>query len=171
MLSEKMQKALNGQLNAEIYSSYLYLSMNAYFKSVNLDGFANWMYAQAQEEMMHAMKFYDFINQRGGRVLLTAIDAPPIEWDSPTAVFEDTLKHEQKVTGLIIDLVEVAMAERDHATQIFLQWFVTEQVEEEDSVGSVLEQLRLLRDAKGGLFMMDRELAKRQAPETSIEMV
>jgi ferritin len=171
MLSEKIQKALNGQLNAELYSSYLYLSMNAYFKSINLDGFANWMYAQAQEEMMHAMKFYDFINQRGGRVLLNAIEAPPSDWDSPRAVFEDTLKHEQKVTGLINDLVEVAMAERDHATQIFLQWFVTEQVEEEDSVGSVLEQLRLLGDAKGGLFMMDRELAKRQAPETSIEMV
>jgi ferritin len=171
MLSEKIQNALNGQLHAELYSSYLYLSMNAYFKSINLDGFANWMYAQAQEEMMHAMKFYEFVNQRGGRVLLSAIEAPPTDWDSLQAVFEDTLKHEQKVTGLINDLVEVAMAERDHATQIFLQWFVTEQVEEEESVGNVLEQLKLLGDAKGGLFMMDRELAKRLAPETSMEMV
>ena len=171
MLSDRMQKGLNAQMIAELYSSYLYLSMNAYFKSVNLDGFANWMYAQAQEELMHAMKFYEFINQRGGRVILAAIEAPPTEWSSPIAVFEDTLKHEQKVTGLINDLVEVALDERDHATQIFLQWFVTEQVEEEDNVGNVLEQLKLLGDAKGGLFMMDRELGKRQAPDMSTEMV
>jgi ferritin len=164
-----MEKALNGQVNAELYSSYLYLSMNAYFKSVNLDGFANWMYAQAQEELMHAMKFYDFINQRGGRTLLAAIEAPPDQWDSPLAVFEDTLKHEKKVTGLINGLVDIAMEERDHATQIFLQWFVTEQIEEEESVGNVLEQLKLLGDAKHGLFMMDRELATRQAPDMSIE--
>jgi ferritin len=169
MLSDKMEKALNGQVNAELYSSYLYLSMNAYFKSVNLDGFANWMYAQAQEELMHAMKLYDFINQRGGRTLLAAIEAPPDQWDSPLAVFEDTLKHEKKVTGLINGLVDIAMEERDHATQIFLQWFVTEQIEEEESVGNVLEQLKLLGDAKQGLFMMDRELATRQAPDMSIE--
>jgi ferritin len=169
MLSDRMEKALNGQVNAELYSSYLYLSMNAYFKSVNLDGFANWMYAQAQEELMHAMKFYDFINQRGGRTLLAAIEAPPDQWDSPLAVFEDTLKHEKKVTGLINGLVDIAMEERDHATQIFLQWFVTEQIEEEESVGNVLEQLKLLGDAKQGLFMMNRELAIRQAPDMSIK--
>jgi ferritin len=104
-------------------------------------------------------------------VTLAAIEAPPTEWDGPMAVFEDTLKHEQKVTGLINDLVEVALEERDHATQVFLQWFVTEQVEEEDSVGNVIEQLKLLGDAKGGLFMMDRELAKRQAPDMSTEIV
>ena len=169
MLPDRMEKALNGQVNAELYSSYLYLSMNAYFKSVNLDGFANWMYAQAQEELMHAMKLYDFINQRGGRSLLAAIEAPPDQWDSPLAVFEDTLKHEKKVTGLINGLVDIAMEERDHATQIFLQWFVTEQIEEEESVGNVLEQLKLLGDAKQGLFMMDRELAARQAPDMSIK--
>ena len=169
MLSDRMEKALNGQVNAELYSSYLYLSMNAYFKSVNLDGFANWMYAQAQEELMHAMKLYDFINQRGGRTLLAAIEAPPDQWDSPLSVFEDTLKHEKKVTGLINGLVDIAMEERDHATQIFLQWFVTEQIEEEESVGNVLEQLKLLGDAKQGLFMMDRELATRQAPNMAIE--
>jgi ferritin len=171
MLSDRIQKALNGQMNAEIYSSYLYLSMNAYFRSASLDGFANWMFAQAQEELMHGMKFYEFINQRGGRVTLAAIEAPPTEWDGPVAVFEDTLKHEQKVTGLINDLVEVALEERDHATQIFLQWFVTEQVEEEENVGNVLEQLKLLGNAKGGLFMMDRELAKRQTPGMSTEIV
>ena len=161
MLTEKMQTALNGQLNAELYSSYLYLSMNAYFKSVNLDGFANWMYYQAQEELEHSLKFYDFVIQRGGKVQLTQIEAPPTEWDSPMAVFEATLAHEQKVTGLINDLVEIALEERDHATNIFLQWFVSEQVEEEESVGGVLEQLKLMGDAKGGLFMIDRELAKR----------
>ncbi|MDH4010280.1 MAG: ferritin [Desulfobacterales bacterium] len=161
MLTEKMQTALNGQLNAELYSSYLYLSMNAYFKSVNLDGFANWMHYQAQEELEHSLKFYDFIIQRGGKVVLSQIEAPPTEWDSPMAVFEATLAHEQKVTGLINDLVEIAHEERDHATTIFLQWFVSEQVEEEESVGGVLEQLKLMGDAKGGLFMIDRELAKR----------
>jgi len=161
MLTEKMEKALNGQLNAELYSSYLYLSMNAYFKSVNLDGFANWMYYQAQEELEHSMKFYDFVIQRGGKVSLAQIEAPPTEWDGPLAIFEATLAHEQKVTGLINDLVEIALEEHDHATNIFLQWFVSEQVEEEESVGGVLEQLKLMGDAKGGLFMIDRELAKR----------
>ena len=161
MLSEKMAGALNRQLNAELYSGYLYLSMNAYFKSIGLEGFAQWMTAQAQEELMHGMKFYEFINQRGGRVLLEQIEAPPTDWESPLAVFEHTLAHEQKVTGLINDLVEVALAEKDHASQVFLQWFVTEQVEEEDSVGSVLGQLKLLHGAKGGLFMIDRELGKR----------
>ena len=161
MLTEKMQKALHGQLNAELYSSYLYLSMNAYFKSVNLDGFANWMYYQAQEELEHSMKFYDFIIQRGGKAQLQQVEAPPSEWSSPLAVFEATLEHEQKVTGLINDLVDVAHEERDHATNIFLQWFVSEQVEEEENVGGVLEQLKLMGDAKGGLFMIDRELAKR----------
>jgi ferritin len=120
------------------------------------------MYYQAQEELEHAMKFYDFICQRGGRVQLAQIEAPPSEWNSPLTVFEDTLAHEQKVTGLINDLVEIANAERDHASQIFLQWFVSEQVEEEDSVGGVLEQLKLMGEAKGGLFMMDREMAKRR---------
>jgi ferritin len=164
MLSEKVESALNAQFNAELYSSYLYLSMNAYFKCTNLDGFANWMYQQAKEEMIHAMKFYDFINQRGGRVIPAAIAAPPSDWESPLAVFEDTLAHEQKVTGLINDLVDTANEARDHATQIFLQWFVTEQVEEEESAGSVLEQLKLLQGNKNGLFMVDRELAKRANP-------
>ena len=169
MLTEKMQTALNGQLNAELYSSYLYLSMNAYFKSVNLDGFANWMYYQAQEELEHSLKFYDFIIRRGGKVQLQQIAAPSTEWNSPLAVFEATLEHEQKVTGLINDLVDVAHEERDHATNIFLQWFVSEQVEEEESVGGVLEQLKLLGDAKGGLFMIDRELSKRGASGGSEE--
>ena len=142
MLSDNMQAALNKQLNAELYSGYLYLSMNAYFKALNLDGFANWMYYQAQEELTHGMKFYDFINQRGGQVSLAQIEAPPTSWESPLAVFEATLAHEQKVTGLINDLMEVALTERDHATQIFLQWFVSEQVEEEASAGEIVDAIR-----------------------------
>jgi ferritin len=169
MVSEKIQHALNRQLNAELYSSYLYMSMSAYFKSINLDGFANWMYYQAQEELTHAIKFYDFIHSRGGRVKLTQVEAPPSNWNSPVAVFEATLEHEQKVTSLINALVELTLAERDHATNIFLQWFVTEQVEEEENVGGVLEQLKLMGEAKGGLFMIDRELAKRSPAGQSEE--
>jgi ferritin len=169
MLTEKMQKALNSQLNAELYSSYLYLAMHAYFKSVSLDGFANWMYYQAQEELMHSMKFYDFITQRNGKVQLMEVKAPPANWDSPLAVFEATLEHEQKVTGLINDLVDIALEQRDHATQIFLQWFVSEQVEEEESVSGVLEKLKLMGEAQSGLFMMDRELAKRKPSAASGE--
>ncbi len=164
MLTEKVQKALNDQFNAELYSSYLYLSMHAYFKASNLDGFANWMYQQAKEELLHAMKFYNFINQRGGRARTAAVAEPPSEWDSPLVVFEETLAHEQKVTGLINDLVEVANQAHDHATQIFLQWFVTEQVEEEESAAGVLEQLKLMKGHAGGLFMIDRELEKRVSP-------
>jgi ferritin len=161
MISDKMQEALNGQLNAELYSSYLYLSMAAYFLDLNLGGFANWMRVQAQEEDMHAMKFYNFINERGGRVLLKPIDGPPTEWNSPLAAFEAVLEHEQKVTGLINDLVELALAEHDHATNIFLQWFVTEQVEEEDSAHDVIQQIKMVGEAEGGLFMLDRELGQR----------
>ena len=161
MISEKMQEALNGQLNAELYSSYLYLSMAAYFQGLNMGGCANWMRVQAQEEDMHAMKFYNFINERGGRVLLKPIDGPPTEWDSALAAFEAVLEHEQKVTGLINELVELALAEHDHATNIFLQWFVTEQVEEEDSANDVIQQIKMVGEAKGGLFMLDRELGQR----------
>ena len=114
MISKKMEDALNGQVNAEMYSAYLYLSMESYFKSLNLNGFANWMRAQTQEEMMHAMKIYDFINERGGRVILKAIDGPPTKWDSPLAVFEATYAHEQKVTGLINKLVDLAIEQKDH---------------------------------------------------------
>ncbi len=161
MLNTKMEKALNDQLNAEMYSSYLYLSMAAYFQSINLSGFATWMRVQTQEEMVHAMKFYDFINERGGRVSLGQIQGPPTEWESPLAAFEAALEHEQKVTGLINSLMDLALEGRDHATQIFLQWFVTEQVEEEDSANEVIQKIKLMGDAQGGLFMIDRELGQR----------
>ncbi len=161
MLDEKMQTALNKQMNAELYSSYLYLAMSAYFQSISLPGFANWMRIQAQEELVHAMKFYDFINGRGGRVILQPVEGPPTEWSSPLDVFENTYKHEQKVTGLINGLVNLAVKEGDHATNIFLQWFVTEQVEEEASADEVVQKLKLMGDAKGGLFMLDREMGQR----------
>jgi ferritin len=161
MLNDKMQEALNSQINAEIYSSYLYLSMSAYFESINLSGFASWMRAQAQEEMVHAMKFYDYVNERGGRVILGPIEAPPSEWESAVAVFDATYKHEQKVTGLINDLVDLAIEEKDHATNNLLQWFVSEQVEEEASASGVLNKAKLTGDAPGGLFMLDQELGAR----------
>ena len=161
MLNEKIQAALNKQLNAELYSSYLYLSMSGYFQSINLLGFANWMRVQAQEELVHAMKFYDFINDRGGRVALQPVEGPPTEWSSPLDAFENAYRHEQKVTGLINDLVNLAVKERDHATNIFLQWFVTEQVEEEASADEVVQKLKLMGDDGGGLFMLDREMAQR----------
>ena len=161
MLSEKMEAALNEQINAEMYSAYLYLSMASYFQSLSLGGFAAWMRVQAQEEMVHAMKIYDFVNERGGRVILKAVEAPQTEWDSPLAAFEGVYLHEQKVTGLINDLVELALEEHDHATNIFLQWFVTEQVEEEDSANGVVQKIKLMGDARGGLFMLDRELGQR----------
>ena len=161
MLNEKIQDALNGQLNAELYSSYLYLSMSACFQDLNLGGFANWMRVQAQEELVHAMKFYDFINERGGRVSLKPIEGPPSEWDSPLAAFEDAYRHELKVTGLINDLVDLALTEHDHATNIFLQWFVTEQVEEEDSTNDVVHKIKLIGEDKSGFFMLDQELGQR----------
>jgi ferritin len=161
MLSEKMEKALNEQVNWEMYSSYFYLSMSSYFESISLAGCAQWMRAQAQEELYHAIKIYDYINERGGRAIMEAIAKPPSDWSSPLVVFEEVLEHEQKVTGLINGLVNLALDERDHATNIFLQWFVSEQVEEEDSVGSVLDKFKLIGDDKSGLFVLDQELGAR----------
>ncbi len=161
MISHQIQDAFNDQLNAELYSAYLYLSMSAYFESMNLKGFANWMRTQAQEEMLHAMKFYSFINDRGGRVVLSAIDGPPVKWDSPLAAFEDAYRHEQKVTGLINNLVDLAMQEKDHSAGAFLQWFVTEQVEEEASADAVVQKLKLAGGQGAALFMIDAELATR----------
>lgn len=170
MIKKKMQQALNKQLNAELYSSYLYLSMSAYFNSINLKGFANWMKVQAQEELSHAMKFYNFILERGGKVILSEIDPPQSEWNSPLAAFEHVYRHEQKVTSLINSLVDLSISEGDHATNNFLQWFVTEQVEEEASADEVVQKLKLAGKSAGGLFMIDRELAQRVfAPPTVLE--
>ncbi|MGD8237137.1 MAG: ferritin [Armatimonadota bacterium] len=161
MIDPKMQDAINGQINAELYSSYLYLAMSAYFEDKSLGGFANWMRVQAQEEDMHAMKLYTYLAERGGRVLLKAIEEPPSEWDSPLAVFEATYEHEQKVTSLINALVDLARELSDHATESFLRWFVDEQVEEEQSADDIVQKLRLMEGFKGGLFMLDRELGQR----------
>ena len=161
MISEKIQDAFNEQINAEIYSSYLYLSMAAYFDSINLNGFASWMRVQAQEELVHSMKFFDFINERGGVVVLKAIAGPPTRWESPLAAFQEAFKHEQKVSSLINNLVDLSLEERDHASNAFLQWFVTEQVEEEASADGVIQQLKLAGDQGGGLFMIDKEMAAR----------
>jgi len=161
MISNKMEEALNAQVNAELYSAYLYLSMESYFKSLNLNGSANWMRVQTQEEVAHAMKIYDFISERGGRVTLEGIKGPPTKWDSPLAVFEAIYAHEQKVTELINDLMDLAVKQKDHATTSFLQWFVNEQVEEEASADEVLQQLKMMEKAPGGMFMLDRELRQR----------
>jgi len=156
-----MEEALNGQVNAEMYSAYLYLSMESYFRSLNLSGFANWMRVQVQEELMHAIKIYDFVNERGGRVTLKAIEGPPTKWESPLAVFEAVYAHEQKVTGLINELVDLAIKEKDHATDTVLQSFVNEQVEEESSADEIVQQLKMMKNAPGGMFMLDRELGQR----------
>jgi ferritin len=161
MLKESMLKALNQQINAEAYSAYLYKSMQAYFLSINLPGFAQWMSIQTLEEMNHANIFYRFIAERGGRVKLAAIDAPKIEWASPLNIFEDTLAHEQHVTELINGLVDLAIKENDHASNNFLQWFVKEQVEEEANVDAILQKLRLTKGEGAGLFMIDQELGQR----------
>lgn len=161
MIDKKVEDAFNGQLNAELYSAYLYLAMAAYFESADLPGFANWMRVQTQEEQFHAIKFYDHILERGGTVTLRQIEAPPSDWDSPLAVFQATLEHEQKVTALINDLVYLAREQKDNASEIFLQWFVNEQVEEEDSAGTVLGQLKLVKDSPQALYIMDKEMALR----------
>ncbi len=161
MLGERMEKALCGQITAELYSSYLYLSMSAWFSSQDLNGFANWMRVQAQEELVHAMKFYDFIVSRNGRVTLNAVEGPPTDWASPLAAFQDAYAHEVKVTGLINGLVDLAIDERDHATKVFLNWFVNEQVEEESNTSTLAGQLKVMGDASGALFMLDRELGQR----------
>lgn len=168
-LNEKMQKALNDQINAELYASYLYLSMSAYFEDIDLPGFAAWMEAQSQEETGHVMRIYKFIIERNGRVILQAIDAPPSEWASPLAAFEAAYGHEVKVTGMINKLVDTAIQEGDHASKSFLDWFVNEQVEEEASVDEVVQKLKLIGDFSYGLLMLGNELAQRQPADLTGE--
>ncbi|HNT34788.1 MAG TPA: ferritin [bacterium] len=161
MLSKKMQKALCDQVTAEHYSAYLYLGMSAYFNSIDLPGFANWMYIQAQEELVHGIAIYHQIHERNGEVTLNTIEAPPKKWKSPVDVFENTCSHEQKVTASINNLVNLAIEEKDHATNNFLQWYVKEQVEEEATAYAILQKLKMMKDAPGGIFMMDKELGAR----------
>ncbi len=164
MLKPKMEEALNKQINEEMYSSYLYLSMSAYFESVSLTGFASWMKIQSAEEYAHAMKIYTYIIQKGGRAKLSAIAEPKQSWDTPLNVFEDTLKHEQHITACIDELVNLALELKDHATNNFLQWFVTEQVEEEANATKIIDDLKMIGNNNHGIFLLDRELGQRATP-------
>ncbi len=160
-MKKRMLDALNQHMNAEFYSAYFYLSMAAYFEGEGLPGFANWMQIQFEEEQFHAFKFFKYIAERGGRCQLEAIEAPPEQWKSTTDVFQSTLAHEQGVTERINNLMSLAIEEQDFATVNFLQWFVGEQVEEEASVNTILDQLKLVEGDGRGMLMLDRELAAR----------
>ena len=162
MLNHKLQTALNEQIKNELYSAYIYLSMSAYFESINLPGFANWMRKQSQEEVNHAMKIFDFIHERGGRVELQAIDQPPVSFESPLKVFEMALEHEKKVTAMIHDLYKLAEEEKDYPTQVMLHWFIDEQVEEEKSASDLVEQLKRIGDDGVGLLLLDQKLGDRE---------
>lgn len=161
MMNKRMEEAFNKQINAELYSAYLYLSMSAYFEDMNLPGFANWMRVQFQEEQFHGLKMFDFVNERGGKVNLLPIEGPKTDWESPVDAFEEVYSHEQHVTSLINGLVKIAMEEDDYASNNFLAWFVDEQVEEEASASEILGQLKFIGDNKHAVLMMDRELRQR----------
>lgn len=161
MINEKMEKAFNDQINKELYSEYLYLSMKAYFERLNLKGFVNWFTVQVQEEHAHAMGMFDYVHERGGEVELEAIEKPETKWDSPLACFEQVLSHEEFVTSRINALMDVAEGVKDRAALSFLNWYLKEQVEEEASVGDVLATLRLIGDDKKALLMLDKDLATR----------
>jgi ferritin len=161
MLSKTMQDALNEQINKELFSAYLYLSMSAYFESIHLPGSAKWMRAQHDEEHLHANKFFDYVNDRGGRVTLKAIDAPQVEFKSPLAAWEMVLEHERKVTASIHRLYEVALAEKDYATQSMLKWFIDEQVEEEKNATLMVERFKQAGDHPSTLLLLDGHFTKR----------
>ena len=162
MISKKMLDALNKQINAEMYSSYLYQSMSAWLSWKNLNGFAKWFTVQAREETKHAMKIYDYIYDQLGRVTLAAIDAPPADFASVKDIAAKQLEHEKKVTGMINNLVKLAREDKDYATEIFLQWFVTEQVEEEKNAEEIILKLEMLGDKGQTLYLLDKEMGKRE---------
>lgn len=165
VIKESVQRAVNEQIRNEFYSAYVYLSMSAYCETINLRGFATWMRLQSKEEVTHAMRLFDFLIHRGGRVVLQPIDQPPVEFGSPLDVAQQTLEHEQKVTAMIESLYELAAKENDYATQAALQWFITEQVEEESNASQIVEQLKMIGDNRTALLMLDMELAKRRSDE------
>jgi ferritin len=167
MIKSNLENAINNQINAELYSSYLYLSMSAFFETKSFTGFAKWMAIQSQEEYAHAIKLFTYLIQKGGKVKLSKIDEPKQEWKSLLDVFEDTYEHEQKITSCINEIVDLALQEKDHATVSFLNWFVTEQVEEEAVAQKIIDDLKLLGDNNNGLFMMDRELGQRAAVQST----
>lgn len=158
---QKIEDALNKHINLELYSSYAYLSMSSFFQAQNLPGFAHWMLLQSEEERTHAMKFFSYINDRGGRVILSAIEKPETSWNNPLDVMKAALNAEQTVATKINDLVELSLSLKDHATYNFLQWFVSEQVEEEASIRDIISQLEMIENSKSALFLLDKELNKR----------
>jgi len=161
MIKKPLENALNEQINAEFHSAYIYLSMSSYFLSVGLGGYANWMRVQYQEELAHATRFFDYVNERGGRVKLSPIREVQVDFSGIVDVFEKTLEHEQVVTGMIDHLMDLSIQQSDHATKSFLQWFVDEQVEEEANVEQILNNLKLINGEGQGLLMMDREMQTR----------
>lgn len=169
MINAKIAAALNDQLNLEYYSAYSYLAMSAYFLTQNLNGFAHWMRVQAQEELGHGMKIYDFLDDREAEIRFQALDAPKQNWDNPLDVFEDSLAHEQKVSQSIYNIADLALSERDHATHTFLQWFIAEQVEEEAAVKELIDTLKLVGTEGNGLFLLDRDLAQRDLADEDAE--
>ena len=166
-MDKRLEKAMNEQLTKELYSAYLYLSMFAYFESESLAGFSHWMKMQVQEEILHAMKFFDFLNKRSSRVVLEAIDKPLTKFSSIKDVFEKTLRHEQKVTASINDLYTLAQKVNDQTVCVFLQWFIAEQVEEEKNPADILGKLKYISDQPAGILMLDKELATRLQPVLS----
>lgn len=161
MIKQRIQDAFNEQTNAEIYSSYMYFSMASWFDSISLTGFSHWLRVQALEELTHVQKISGFLNERGGRAIMKAVQAPPSDWASPLACFEEIHAHECKVTELINNLMDITLEERDHASVSFLKWFVDEQIEEEANTDAVVQKLKLVEGNKGGLFMLDREMDAR----------
>ncbi len=161
MINEKLEKAFNDQINKELYSEYLYLSMQAYFERLNLKGFVNWFTVQVQEEHAHAMGMFNYVHERGGRVELETIDKPETNWESPLACFEQVLEHEEYVTSRINALMDVADEVKDRAALSFLDWYLKEQVEEESNVGGVLATLKLIGNDANALLLLDKELATR----------
>lgn len=169
MINPRVQNAINEQINAEVWSAYMYLSMSAYFASEGLNGFANWMRVQWQEELSHALKFFDYLVERGVQPILKPIDKVPDKWNSTLEAMKETLKHEQHVTALINNIMDVAIEEKDHATKSMLQWFIDEQVEEEASAQEIIDSLNLLGDKGHGIFMLDKELKIRQFVDQTVE--
>ncbi len=161
-ISDKMEDALNEQIKNELYSAYLYLSMSAYAESMNFKGFAHWLKLQAKEELEHAMKIYDYVFERGGRAVLKAIDEPPKEWSSFLKLFNEVYEHENKVTDMINNLLKMAREENDYATEVFLHWFVDEQVEEEASANEIVQKLTFAGNQINALMLIDRALAQRE---------
>ena len=164
-MDRAVQDAINEQIRNELYSGYVYLAMSAHFEEQNLTGFANWMRLQAQEELAHGMRLFDYLLDRGGRVVLEGIDQPPTDWGTPLQIFEHALEHERRVTGMIDALYDLAREKRDNATQVALQWFITEQVEEEASADAAVDQLRRAGDNAAALLMLDQKFGARSEAE------